>query len=254
MTEPRSLQNAITLNATADAVWRALTEGDQIKRWFSLDARVEPGVGGSIWHEWMPGSGSSTPIVVWEPNQHLRTESDGFAISYFLEARGDTTVLRIVTSGFGEGSDWDEMYDGMDAGWSYFLFNLQIALERHPDVPRIVALDRRRLAATRAEGWIRLRDGLGLPAAPSVGDQLTLRLGGEMLTGRITLLKPQRCIGALLPGLNDAPLMFEQEPGAEKWKLGSYLSLYGLAAARAAQVQQEFAEMVTRLVGPPVES
>lgn len=36
----------------AGGVWRALTEAEELTRWFPLQARVTPGEGGEIWMSW----------------------------------------------------------------------------------------------------------------------------------------------------------------------------------------------------------
>lgn len=256
----RSLEHSIALKAPASLVWKALTEAEGLKSWFSLDAKVVPGVGGSIWSSFGPGSEWSVPIVVWEPNKHLRTEMEcepgsvPFAVDYFLEARGETTVLRIVTSGFGDEVGWNEMYDGMDAGWSYFLLNIQVALVRHRGVPRALAYQRRRVAGTRAEGWERLQQTLGLSSISKAGDTISVELAGEAVTGTLILLKPSRCLAISLPSLNDGLLMLEQEPGDPEWTLGGYLSMYGVPAATVAKLQASFSQALDHVAGPAVDS
>ena len=51
------------VHASLDAVWRALTEADELRRWFPVDARVSPGVGGSIWLSWGDGAEGEAPIT-----------------------------------------------------------------------------------------------------------------------------------------------------------------------------------------------
>src|SRR5262245_8221050 len=124
---PRKLDQSISINAPAAQVWKAIAEAEGIRNWFSFDAKVEPGVGGKIWWSFGPGMEWDSPITIWEPGKHLQTASDmgpdlpPFAVDYIIEGKGDTTVLRIVTSGFGDDKGSDEMYYGMEAGWSYFL-------------------------------------------------------------------------------------------------------------------------------------
>ena len=80
-------------------------------------------------------------IEVWEPGRHLRTtyplpgaegrgEAIELAVDYYLEARGGGTYLRLVHSGFGPQSEWDEEYDGVRRGWQYELRSLRHYLER----------------------------------------------------------------------------------------------------------------------------
>ena len=36
------------IQAPPEEVWRAISEGEQVARWFSPEARIEPGVGGTV--------------------------------------------------------------------------------------------------------------------------------------------------------------------------------------------------------------
>ena len=44
----RAIEKEIELNAPVEAVWMALTDGKELARWFPLEARVTPGVGGEV--------------------------------------------------------------------------------------------------------------------------------------------------------------------------------------------------------------
>jgi uncharacterized protein YndB with AHSA1/START domain len=46
------IEKEIEINAPIEQVWKALTEGDGLKNWFPLEARVTPGVGGKIFLSW----------------------------------------------------------------------------------------------------------------------------------------------------------------------------------------------------------
>jgi uncharacterized protein YndB with AHSA1/START domain len=257
---PRSLDQSITLKAPASLVWKAIADAEGIRNWFSFDARVEPGVGGKIWWSFGPGMEWDAPITVWEPNRHLRTETETgpglppFAVDYIIEGKGDATVLRIVTSGFGDDSGADEMYYGMEAGWAYFLEHIRQLLERHRGVNRAIAWERRRVAGTRAEGWGRLKESLGLTDRSKAGDTIDFELAGARIQGTILTIRPGRTVGVLLPSLNDGLLLFEQEPGDPKWKLGGYLSMYGVADSVVAKHQDHFPQTLDRLVGPVAET
>ncbi len=48
----RSVERTIEIDAPVRDVWRALTDADELMRWFPLEARAEPGEGGSIWMRW----------------------------------------------------------------------------------------------------------------------------------------------------------------------------------------------------------
>jgi uncharacterized protein YndB with AHSA1/START domain len=50
----RQIEKKIQINVPVEAVWKALTDAQELMRWFPLDAKVEPGKGGSIWISWGP--------------------------------------------------------------------------------------------------------------------------------------------------------------------------------------------------------
>jgi uncharacterized protein YndB with AHSA1/START domain len=255
---PRQLDQSIAIKAPASLVWKAIAEAEGIRNWFSFDAKVEPGVGGTIWWSFGPGMEWDSPITVWEPNKHLQTASETgpglppFAVDYIIEGEGDSTVLRIVTSGFGDDTGADEMYYGMEAGWSYFLEHIRHLLERHRGLTREIAWERRRVGGTRAEGYARLIQALGMTETSKPGERVALPLGGESVPATVLVHKPQRCIGFTIPALNDGLFMLEQEPGKTKWKLGGYLSMYGVSSAEVERQRTHFSQSLDKLAGPVV--
>ncbi|MGH9671701.1 MAG: SRPBCC family protein, partial [Bryobacteraceae bacterium] len=127
----------VEINAPAAEVWKAITEGDQIVRWFAPEAKVEPGEGGSVWMSWGPGMEGAERIRIWEPDRRLSLSPGGDSprvVDYILEANGDTTTLRLVHSGFGAGASFDEEYDSTAGGWRIFLAMLRFGLERRRGV------------------------------------------------------------------------------------------------------------------------
>ena len=71
MSEERKHVLDIDIAAPRDLVWKAITEGAEIMKWFAPEARVEPGVGGSILLSWGPGMEGKAPITIWEPGQRF---------------------------------------------------------------------------------------------------------------------------------------------------------------------------------------
>ena len=136
----RSVDLTIEIDATLEEVWQALTTGEGIARWFAPYAAVTPGEGGSVSVGWDPKEMWETPITVWEPQRRMQTISemptkDGrtvrLAVDYYVDVHGGKVRVRLIHSGFDDDSSWDNYIDGLDAGWSFFLFNLKHALERH---------------------------------------------------------------------------------------------------------------------------
>ena len=158
----RVIETTVEIAAPVSAVWKALTDARELERWFPLEARVTPGVGGEVFMSWgAPWEGGSR-IDVWEENKRLRTRGflehgDASLVEYTLEARGGKTVLRLVHSGFAHGTDWeDELFGGTERGWRYELRSLRHYLERHAGTDRRALWPRAKVRGTAAEVWNRL--------------------------------------------------------------------------------------------------
>jgi uncharacterized protein YndB with AHSA1/START domain len=168
-------------------VWKALTDEEELVRWFPLDAAVDPGEGGFIKLRWDDHLDWEHRIDVWEPPKHLVTSyaaDPGFggavpngdsisrepdekvrlAVDYQLESRGGKTFLRLVHSGFLTTPDWDDEYDGVRCGWSFELFGLRDYLERHRGKTRSVAWARALTDLSPEKIWERLTGRKGLAA------------------------------------------------------------------------------------------
>jgi uncharacterized protein YndB with AHSA1/START domain len=53
MSDTRDLEVSVGLQATPAEIWKVISEGEELQRWFPLEARVEPGVGGKVWVSWV---------------------------------------------------------------------------------------------------------------------------------------------------------------------------------------------------------
>jgi hypothetical protein len=53
----------IEIHATPDRFFRAITEAEQIVRWFAPVAKVEPGVSGTYFVSWGPGMEGTSQIT-----------------------------------------------------------------------------------------------------------------------------------------------------------------------------------------------
>ena len=49
---PRTIERTIEIDAPTDVVWKALSEAQELVRWFPLQAEIEPRVGGRYWMSW----------------------------------------------------------------------------------------------------------------------------------------------------------------------------------------------------------
>jgi uncharacterized protein YndB with AHSA1/START domain len=263
MTKDRVLELSVDIDATLEEVWEALTTGEGIARWFGPYAAVTPGEGGSVSIGWDPKEMWDTPITVWEPLRRMQTASempskDGrmvrLAVDYYLDVHGGRVRVRLVHSGFDDSGTWDDYIDGLDAGWTYFLFNLKHALERHRGV------DRRQLSArfrttTRAGENHPVFGANGLRVQPPVGDlrpgdPCRLSLGGIEVDATVAVRHAPRTMAFIVPAWNDALLFVEREGMKETHQLGVWLSLYGVPESTAALLRQGLADLQSALSVP----
>jgi uncharacterized protein YndB with AHSA1/START domain len=232
----RSVVKEVLVKAAPDVVWKALTEAEALTRWFPVEARVEPGLGGSIWLSWGDGGGGEAPITGWEPGRHLQwTESRGpvkLVVDFHLGPREGGTLVRLVQSGFGDGPDWDGEFHMVGTGWAYFMFHLQWYLNRHSGIPRNLIGRRDLVALSNQETFDRLmRLATDLEATPFVDSPSTHQAGFT------------------IPSLNDAILFIEIEPGPKGPRAGFWLSTYGLKPETFASLKRTTEAAYEQMLG-----
>jgi uncharacterized protein YndB with AHSA1/START domain len=259
-TGDRGIDLTIDIDATLDEVWQALTTGEGIARWFAPYAAVTPGEGGSVSVGWDPKEMWSSPITVWEPPRRMQSVSempskDGgvvrLAVDYYLEAHGGRVRVRLVHSGFDDSGSWDDYIDGLDAGWTFFLFNLKLALERHRSVDRQQLSARFRTTARAGEDHP-VFGAKGLRVQPPVGslrpgDACRFSLGGVEVDATVAVRHAPRTIAFVVPAWNDGLLFVEREGLKETHQLGVWLSLWGVSETATTPLRQGLADLQSAL-------
>ncbi len=258
----KKYEKEIEIDATPEEVWRALTDGEELKRWFPLDARVKPGVGGALWLSWGEGSDWEAPIEVWEPLRHLRTVDttpgkEGapptrVAVDYIIESRGGKTVLRLVHSGFAADM-WDDEFDTLSSGWAAFQATLKHYLERHPGEPRAMAFVRHApQELPRVEVFRRTLAAMGLASADGlrVGRRYSAKSRkGDEFEGVIKVLAPPINFSGTVENWNEGFVTIEIEPGRTRCRPAIWVSLYGSAQADVPSLQARLRELLTEEFG-----
>jgi uncharacterized protein YndB with AHSA1/START domain len=223
--DTRTFETTLEIEAPVDAVWKALVDAKELVRWFPLEAEVEPRVGGRYWISWKNEWQGEHRIRILEPERRLCTTwatsaREGeppreLVVDYHLEGRGGRTVVRLVHSGFGRGSNWDEEFDGISTGWTFELRSLRLYLERHRGRDRqAVFVVGPRSGLTGPEVWERvLREGFGVgngPAGLKEGDRYSLPVGGkEVFSGTVLDSQPPRQFAGTVDGLGDGLFRIE---------------------------------------------
>lgn len=245
--ESRAVEREIEIDAPVAAVWKALTDAEQLTRWFPLHARVTSGLGGSVWMSWTDARGQDAPIEVWEPERHLRTgPQEGAALQiatdFYLEGRGGGTILRVVSSGFGKDEEWDYMYGAWSRGWDFELNGLRHYLERHPGQRRIVATAKAAYTGGDDEAWARLTEpggwfgSSGLSGLTDGGRYAFETPTGETLEGDVAFWQPPWQFTGTVDGWNGGLFRVELCEGAAT----VWMSTFGVDEADVAALEQKW--------------
>lgn len=237
------LQLTVEVDAPPDKVWQALTEPARLQSWFPLKSGGDAGPGGKVLLSWGEGCEWETNVTGWEPGVHLQwrdvmpEDAEPGAvlpvIDWHLESRHGKTVVRLVQAGFDPSSDWQEFYDGMRRGWTYFLDLLVSYVEHHFDTERRMIWRRAGAALPRGELWRGILGALGLSLTAvegieRAGQWVELNLGGAPVKAEVRFAEAPHIFAARIPELNQASLFIELEPGGEQPTCGVWLSTYGL--------------------------
>lgn len=132
----RTIRDEVRIDASPDAIYRAWADPDWITSWFvgRMDGRME--VGETVEWRWdSTGTGMTQRVLVAEPPHRLVTAMDlPQGVSYLevtIEQEEGYSVVRLVQSGFGEGPEWDDQFEGMLSGWMMALGILKFFLGRY---------------------------------------------------------------------------------------------------------------------------
>lgn len=271
----RSFELRVELDAPPEHVWKAVAEGEELRRWFPLDARVTPGQGGKVWLSWGEGMAAESTIEIWDPPRRMKTVSVQEApwsggesketgpvelsVDWRIEARaGGGTILRLVHSGFGRGQGWDDDFDSISNGWKFEVRSLRHYLERHRGTDRRCAYVRATSALAPTQVWERLMqpDALcreGSLAGLKEGDPYRLVMAdGAVLAGTVLMNNPPRAFVGTVASFGDALLRVEIERSGDKCGPFLWLSAWGAGAARADELRARFKELISALFGEAI--
>ncbi len=261
MPDSRSHQTEITINATPEQVWKALTDPVQLAGWFPIEADVEPGEGGRITLRWGQDYVIDCDILEWAPPRALRllweASAEGkftfpgpTAIDIAIEGRGGETVLRLVHSGFRDGDEWDREYDGTRRGWRQELASLKVYLERHAGKPRRFVMVRRAVNMPPQQAWQRLKGRDGLARSGSIdglregGALAVVTATGQRLEGTVSFYAPDTDFCAVLDNLGGAYLQARLEDCFGQPEAHVWLSLWDMAEEEANAIEQRLRQML----------
>jgi len=257
----RQYEQTLDLQVPREAVWKALTDGAEIARWFAPEARVDPQVGGVVGWTWRDHFDWQQTIDVFETGVHLRTRYDAWRgqadaphplfIDFHLEGDGGATTLRIVHSGFGADSSFDQEFDAISGGWPIELQSLRLYLENHLGRDRQLVWTRAVVDASPDEVWQQLSASDAFGCAPMMGKQkgdafAFATSDGDAFEGTVLKADGTEFVGT---ASNHGSGWLRTWVGAHDGRTMLWLWLATYGDAPAAGVQEHWDAMVERLFG-----
>lgn len=243
----RTLELQVDIDAPIEEAWKALTTGPGLANWFAPIAAVSaPGLGAEVKNGWSEEMMMTGTVTAWEPGKHVRWMDDSgwmgpgtaLACDYFLSTEGGKTRVRLVQSAFGASEGWDDLFEGIETGWTYFLQNLRIYLERHAGRTRRMISERLEAPMPRKAFWKHLLSGngglvAGGTGAAKVGDTTTVTLPGQPPARAVVEVAVEnQGLGLRLADLADSLLFIELEGKSDKFHVGYWFSVYDEALAK----------------------
>ncbi len=218
---PYRLEFSVEVPGTPEQVWQAVATAAGMSAWF-LPTQLEEREGGSLHFSMGPEMGSDGHVTRWEPPHRLVYEEDWAALmgvdqdalspltsEFVVEARsGGTCVVRVTSSGFGTGADWEqEWWDGMGPAWrpSFDVLRLYLADFAGQEATQM------EVSATHPGDavtlWSTLRDALGLHAEGATVEVRGVTGTVERLAERHALVR----LTAPVPGMLTAAVYAEDD-------------------------------------------
>lgn len=175
---PLRMEFEVEVPGSPEQVWDAIATADGISSWF-LRTELEEREGGAIVTYMGEDMSSPGTVTGWDPPRRLRYEEPDWAeltghdpatttplvTEFLVEASsGGTCVVRVVSSAFGSGAEWErEFFEMMEKSWRPFFDRLRFYLDHFPG-QRASLLSVERMFETAAdEAWPVMLRALGNP-------------------------------------------------------------------------------------------
>jgi uncharacterized protein YndB with AHSA1/START domain len=210
----------VTIAAPVDAVWRALREPEQIRRW----------------HGWHFDGLDKEIEVIYRDNVVESAEERWLEIQgndrFQLTDLGGTTGLKLTRAPKGANPDWEAYYDDINEGWTTFIHQLKFALERHPST------DRRTIFST-GTATADVFDLAGLTGVADLPPGTPYAANG--LTGEVWYRSPNQ-IGVTVAEWGDGLLIAGRGSGGNATLV---LTTYDLDGAAFADLESHWSTLLT---------
>lgn len=265
MTMPtnREFEMQLSIAAAPYLVWRAVSEAQEVARWFAPEVEIVPGPDGRVVWKWGITHTWKSVIEVWEPGKRLRLRydspvSDGkggkrpLFVDFILHSEKGVTALRLVHSGFGPEADFDGEYDGISKGWPVELRSLRLYVENHFGRDRHLAWATRSTTLDTDQAKERLlgKDGLNADHLISIapGDAYAVSIEGtEGIRGAALYSPSSREFSGTAENLGKGWFRVHCDYWAGATQVWLWLATYDDGAG-IAQYQAAFERILDRVV------
>ena len=138
MTDTRTFEHSLTVDAQRDRVFRAVTDADELKRWWITDGISEPRPGGRFRYEWKTADAANDHVQEGTYDELVNGERVAFPwatpagdshVTLALSDSDGGTRVSLVHSGIAA----DDQFERYEQGWQGFLANLKSVLEAGQD-------------------------------------------------------------------------------------------------------------------------
>jgi len=130
----RTVEKEVFVAVSPERAFRAFTDKTELERWFAIEVEIDLRNGGH-WHfQWTNDAATGTFIEVDPPRRlvmewHNAAPLGNTICTIEFTPESDGTLIRLRDSGYGQGDDWDAIYDGVNGGWGTALGDLKRWLE-----------------------------------------------------------------------------------------------------------------------------
>ena len=195
----RTIECEMRTSASPEQAWAAWGDPEKISQWFVDRAYGDVRPGGVM--TWIfEKFNYEIPYPVWEASSPDRFVLGGelpghppFRLEVTIAREGGETVVRLFNSGFRDGAEWEDEYQGVSSGWRTSLALLKYYLEHHFGTPKrsFLAMHPASFSYDGIRPWFREKTQLarwlttdGAIGAP--GSPFELRLqSGESVRGTV---------------------------------------------------------------------
>jgi uncharacterized protein YndB with AHSA1/START domain len=259
----RQQTHEIVIDAPPEAVWKAISDAEELTRWFVDQANVEPGVGGTFEVSWDGGEKGRSRIETWDPNQKLRLsktlpgsagaeggEPAPMIQEYTIERRDGKTVLRLVHSGIPSAPEWDGFYNGTNVGWPSFFRTLRHYLEHHRGKARATIKVIGKLPGSLDDAWARVTGAGGFGFEPIAGQPFSITTGaGRPLRGTVVHVDSPGWLELTIRELDEAYLAHSMAAAGPKQFVYSVLSVFGKSDAEVEAIRAQWQPWLSGVLG-----